>query len=165
MQLLLPELVLGGVHVLPKWACLIALPLSVMAWDLPGECVPTMWRQPGTWRGTGRVSKLHAPHRRLEQHTVIFTRSEKLLITYCFKMLSITCQAYLIGKFALLLILYNWEYFLRNTEINKTSYLLKLLCNIAAIVIRDLSRYFSKNNQMILKFIRRKECARGSWML
>ena len=96
MQLLLPESVLGGVHILPKWACLIALPHSVMAWDLPGECVPTMWRQPGTRRGTGGVSKLCAPHRRLEQHTVIFTRSEKLLITYCFKMLSITCQAYLI---------------------------------------------------------------------
>ena len=46
--------------------------------------------------------------------------------------------------------------------LTEPSFLLKLLYNIAAIVIRDLSRYFSDNNQIILKFIRRKDCARDS---
>lgn len=87
-QVFLPELAIGEVNILPKRVCLIALPCSVMAWNLPGECVPTVWRQQGTRRCTGGVSTLCSPQRRLEQHTVIVTRSEKLLITYCFKMLS-----------------------------------------------------------------------------
>lgn len=43
------------------WACLVPLSCSVMACELPGECVSTVWRQQWTQRCAGGVSKLCSP--------------------------------------------------------------------------------------------------------
>lgn len=45
------------------------------------------------------------------------------------------------------------------------SFFLKLFCNITATLIKDPPRCFSDNNQIILKFINRKMCAKDSRIL
>lgn len=105
------------------------------------------------------------PTRRLEQHiAMVIIRPEILLITYCFKILSIICQPYC-NTFLFCSFSITGKIFQEIVRWIKTSFLLKLFCNFTAVVTKDLSRYFSDSNRIILKFIRKKECAKDSWIL